>query len=180
MSLLDADFGSGLLPFRLDPLFAHSFWVQIEGLVVAGFTEVHGLESSITVEDRVEGGVAGYVHKIIKETTYPNLVLSRGMTEVEALWTWYEKTSRGVIKRKNVTLLLLDHFQGQRLPVMWWDVQDALPVKWTGPVFNAGQEQVIVESVELVHRGIKKSLLSSATAAAHLALSIGSQVGRKP
>jgi phage tail-like protein len=63
---------------------------------------------------------------------------------------------------------------GQRLPVMWWDVRGALPVKWTGPTFDATRGgEVAVESVELVHQGFVKPtqsrILSAARAAGQLA-----------
>jgi len=127
---------------------------------------VHGLESSITTEDRAEGGVNGYTHKILKATTYPNLVLSRGVTGTDSLWSWYDRTARGIIVRKHGTIMLLD---AQRQPVMWWDFLDALPVKWTGPAFDAAQDgQVAVESLELVHRGLVKPMLNKVAQAARI------------
>ncbi len=152
---------------RLDPYTAHNFLVEIDGLLVAGFSHVQGLESTIAVEDRVEGGVNDFVHKILKETNYPNLVLSHGLTDVDALSSWYARTARGVIQRKHMTLMLLDD---RRLPVVWWDFRDALPIKWSGPAFDSTQDgQVAVESVELVHRGMTKSALAQAAQAARLA-----------
>ena len=82
------------------------------------------------------------------------------MTDIVALWSWYDRVTRGVIRRKNVTIMVLDR---RRLPVMWWDVRDALPIKWTGPTFNASQESdVAVESIELIHRGIVRPFASQA------------------
>ncbi|HZS37285.1 MAG TPA: phage tail protein [Polyangia bacterium] len=151
---------------RLDPYAAHNFLVEIEGLLVGGFTHVSGLEGSIATDDRVEGGVNGFVHKIFKETTYPNLVLSHGLIDIDSLWGWFDRTSRGIIRRKHGTIMLLD---AQRLPVMWWDFLDALPVKWSGPAFDAAQDgQVAIESVELIHRGLTKPLLSQLASAARL------------
>jgi len=153
--------GAGALGVRADPYHAHNFLIEIDGLLTGGFAQVDGLESAIEVEDRAEGGVNGYTHKILKRTSYPNLVLSRGLTDSDVLWTWYEKTSKGIIKRKNGTIMLLDD---QRLPVMWWDFTDAIPVKWVGPSFNAAQDsQVAISRLELVHRGLTRPLLSTLT-----------------
>jgi len=158
---------AGALGKRLDPYLTHNFLVEIEGLVIGGFTQVSGLESAINTEDRVEGGVNGFVHKLLKETTYPNLVLSHGLVDIDALWAWYDRTASGVITRKHGTVMLLD---AQQLPVMWWDFRDALPVKWAGPSFDAGADgQVAVERVELIHRGITKPALSQAASLARLA-----------
>jgi phage tail-like protein len=148
------------LGVRLDPYMAYNFLVEIDGLLTGGFREVRGIESSVKVEEYAEGGNNGYVHKIPGVAQYQNLVLSHGLTDIDALWSWYDRVTRGVIRRKNMTIMVLDR---QRLPVMWWDVRDALPVKWTGPAFNASQEsEVAVESVELIHNGIVKPFASQA------------------
>jgi phage tail-like protein len=147
-------FPVGPLGRRRDPYHGFNFLVEIDGLLCGGFTRVQGLESSIAVDDRAEGGVNGYVHKILKETTFPNLVLTHGITDLDALWAWYEQTSRGVIERKHGTIMLLGNAGA---PAMWWDFRDALPIKWSGPVLDAAQDgQVAVESLELVHRGLSR------------------------
>lgn len=139
---------------RVDPYLGYNFLVEIEGLVAGGFREVRGLESSVEVKDYAEGGVNGFLHQLPGPTRYPRLVLSRGVTDVDTLWAWYDEVTQGVIRRRNMTLMLLD---GQRAPVMWWDIRKALPVRWVGPTFNAASEaEVATESVELVHQGIVK------------------------
>jgi phage tail-like protein len=155
---------AGALGVRKDPYQGFNFIVEIDGLLCGGFSRVQGLESSIGIDDRAEGGVNGYVHKVFKATTYPNLVLSRGVTDVDTLWAWYDRTARGVIERKHGTVILLD---STGAAAMWWDFHDALPVKWTGPALDAGQDgQVAVESLELVHRGLTKPTASRFATAA--------------
>lgn len=150
---------------RLDPYLAINFVVEIEGLIVGGFTKVDGLDSTIETQDYYEGGRNDYVHKILKCATSSPLVLSHGLTDVDTLWQWHERVRRGVIKRKNGTIMLLD---AQRLPAMWWNFADALPVKWVGPSFDAAVDtQVAIERVELVHRGITKPIASQLTSAVH-------------
>lgn len=155
---------TGALGVRSDPYLSFNFLVEIEGLVAGGFREVRGLESNVEIKEHAEGGVNGFLHKIPGERRYPALVLTRGLTDLDVLWSWYDDVSRGLIRRRNVTIMLLD---GRRLPVMWWDIEKALPVKWTGPTFDATRgAEVAVESVELVHRGIGKPALNSALSAA--------------
>jgi phage tail-like protein len=151
---------------RPDPYLSVNFLVEIEGLVVGGFSKVDGLESAIETQDYVEGGRNDYVHKILKGTTYVPLVLSHGLSDLDALWTWHDRTRRGVIQRKNGTIMLLD---AERLPVMWWNFASALPVKWAGPAFDAASDaQVAIERVELVHRGITKPVASQLASMARL------------
>ena len=155
----------GALGLRLDPYLGVNFLVEIEGLIVGGFSKVDGLDSTIETQDYVEGGRNDYVHKVLKGTTYSPIVLSHGLTDIDTLWAWHERVRRGVIQRKNGTVMLLDT---QRLPVMWWNFADALPVKWAGPSFDASAEgQVAIERVELVHRGITKPIASQLTSAVH-------------
>ena len=139
---------------RLDPYLGVNFLVEIEGLIVGGFAKVDGLESTIETQDYSEGGRNGYVHKILKGTSYGPLVLSHGLTDIDSLWAWHERVRRGVVERKNGTIMLLD---AQRVPVTWWNFAEALPTKWTGPALDAsGEAQVAIERVELTHRGITK------------------------
>ena len=56
----------GALGQRLDPYLSVNFLVEIEGLVVGGFSKVDGLESTIETQDYVEGGRNDFVHKILK------------------------------------------------------------------------------------------------------------------
>ncbi|APR88483.1 hypothetical protein A7982_13832 [Minicystis rosea] len=154
----------GITGTRQDPYLPFNFLVEIDGLLTGGFQRVSGLESHIEVKEYAEGGVNGHLHQIPSTTRYPNLVLSHGLTNIETLWNWYDSVSRGAIVRRNLTLYLLD---ARRIPAMWWDVKDALPVKWSGPTFDAGGgTDVAVESVELIHKGITKPALSHVVTAA--------------
>jgi phage tail-like protein len=153
---------TGMPGVRRDPYLGCNFLVEVEGLVAGGFQEIRGLESSLEVKEYAEGGVNGFLHKLPGPVRHPNLVLSRGLAELDTLWSWYEAVSLGVIHRRNITLMLLD---AQRQPVMWWDVRQALPVKWVGPAFNAGSDTVATESIELVHEGIVKPAASREHAA---------------
>ena len=163
-----AAIGKGVaLGVRNDPYAGFGFLVEIEGLVAGGFTEVSGLQIETTVETYREGGLNDYPHKLAGPTVYPgNLVLKSGLTDVELMWHWYDDVRNGRIKRRNGSIYLLDR---KLLPAMWWDFVGAYPVKWSGPDLRADQSALAVETIELVHRGLKKPLTSSLTSAARLA-----------
>jgi phage tail-like protein len=91
------------------------------------------------------------MHRFAGATKYPPLVIKRGLTEVDGLWTWHQQVMQGNIQRKNGTIYLLDK---KRDTVMRWDITEALPVKWTGPELRADSGNVAFESVELTHRGL--------------------------
>lgn len=155
--------GTRFAGVRLDPYMAFNFVVEIEGLLVGGFTQVSGLESDVAVAEHEEGGVNDFVHKFPGRTTYANLVLAHGLTDISTLWNWYYNVTQGIIERKNGTIMLLDHRQ---IPAMYWNFRNAFPVKWSGPEFDASSQDVAVESIELVHEGLVKPLLGQVGSAA--------------
>jgi len=137
---------------RINPYLAFNFLVEIDGLIKGGFRQVNGLESFIDIKEYAEGGRNEFLHQLPGPRKYPKLVLSRGLTDSDVLWKWYDDTSLGIIVRRNVTIILRDE---QTNPVMSWDVLGALPVKWVGPTFHASTaSDVAIESIEMVHKGI--------------------------
>src|SRR5215468_7063132 len=88
---------TGTLGRRVDPYLAVNFVVEIEGLVVGGFTKVDGLESTIETQDYIEGGRNEYVHKILKHVSYAPIVLSHGVTDNDTLWSWHDAVRRGQV-----------------------------------------------------------------------------------
>ncbi len=137
---------------RRDPMQAFNFHIEIEGLVTAGFSECSGLQSETETEPYYEGGVNEFEHKFWKRTTYPNLVLKRGLTQIDGLWAWYWDVVQGKIKRKNGTIYLQD---GLHNPVLAWHFRQAMPVKWAGPELRADSATVAFETIEVVHQGLR-------------------------
>ncbi len=131
---------------------AFRFWVELEGLLVGGFSEVSGLQSETEVEEYNEGGVNDFVHAFPKKTKSPPLVLKRGLTRSPELWEWYEDVSKGRIKRKNGSVILMNH-AGQE--ICRWNFFEAYPVKWRGPNLNALNNEIAIETLEILHNGLK-------------------------
>ncbi len=142
-------------PLRTDPFTAFNFLVEIEGVVVAGFSEVTGLQVETEVLEYREGGQNQFVHKLAGPTRYPsNLVLRRGMTDSDGLWRWHQDVAHGIVERKNGTIYLLNQVGA---PVASWNIRGAYPVKWSGPDLRAESSTVAVETVDLVHQGITRA-----------------------
>lgn len=138
---------------RTDPYLSFRFLVEIDDLIVGGFSEVSGLEVEVDTEDYQEGGVNDYVHKLLKGTKYPNLILKRGVTDSDVLWKWHQDVVNGKIERKSGRIILLDSEGNEK----WiWTFEDIHPIKWTGPDFKADNNAVSIETLELVHKGIRK------------------------
>jgi len=158
------------LGVRLDPYGAFNFWVEIEGIVAGGFTEVSGLEVTTEVEKIREGGLNEYVHVLPKWSTQSDLVLKKGQTDLDMLWVWYADVVAGKVERKNGSIYLLD---SQGLPAMWWDFIEAFPIKWSGPTLNASANTVAFESLTLAHHGLTKPGMSQALSAIRGVASVG-------
>jgi phage tail-like protein len=168
---------ASLLGIRNDPYLGFNYFVEIEGLIVGGFTEVTGLQIETEVQEYREGGLNDYVHKLPGATRYPsNLVLKCGLTDLDTFWAWHQDVIQGKVERKNGSIFLLDR---QRVPATWWNFADAYPVKWTGPELRASSNAVAVETVELVHRGISKPRASGLLGAARGLLGAAANVAGK-
>lgn len=138
-----------------DPLRGFRFLVEIDGIASAGFARVKGLSREVKVETYREGGVNDYEHKLLTQVTYPNLVLERGLA-LDSLWRWALAASRGDVERRTVSVRLFDAAGADS---GWtWHLDDALPVKWTASDLDAAASQVIVESVEFAHHGMRAGL----------------------
>ena len=62
---------------------AYNFKVELDSLVVGGFTEVSGLQVETEVEDYREGGLNNYIHRLPGPSRYPtNLTAASGSSRV--------------------------------------------------------------------------------------------------
>ena len=137
---------------RNDPFHGFRFRVEFDQVQHGGFARVKGLVRETKIDTRREGGVNDFEHKFATLTSYGNLTLERGLAD-DYLWSWQEDVVGGTIKRRLVTVSLHDETDAE---VWRWLVDGAFPVKWTGTDLDAASGQVLVESVEFAHHGIKK------------------------
>jgi phage tail-like protein len=143
------------MPFSdsISPYLGFNFLIEFENAVVGGFSEISGLKVEIEIEEIKEGGVNDHVHKVPKGAKYQNIVLKRGITDSDVLWSWHQDVIRGKFKRKNILIILLDLDGNEK----WrWSISGAYPTKWIGPELKAEKAAVAFESIELVHNGFEK------------------------
>jgi phage tail-like protein len=118
----------------------------------SGFSECSGLETTLQVEEYSEGGENRYVHKFPTRMTYNNIILKRGITQSEDLWNWHFDYVNGNGKRRDGVIILRSELQ---IPVKIWIFKRGLPLRWTGPTFNAAKSAVAVEALEIMHEGLE-------------------------
>ena len=139
---------------RRDPYQSFNFLVEIQGLIVGGFSEVSGIQAETEVDEIKEGGVNDHFHKLPRMTKYPNVAFKRGITDSDVLWKWHQDVINGRITRRTVFVVLRDAIGNEK----WrWSFVDAYPVKWIGPDLKADSNAVAIESMELAHNGFKKT-----------------------
>jgi phage tail-like protein len=121
------------------------------GSLIGGFQECSGLETALEVEDYKEGGLNDRVRKFATRVTWSNLVLKRGIGIGDDLWRWHAAFATGSGKRRDGLIVLENN---QHVPLKMWQFSRGLPIKWSGPTFNAKANEVAIESIEIVHEGI--------------------------
>ncbi len=138
---------------RQDPLRGFRFLLEIEGITSGGFTRVKGLSREVKHESYREGGVNEYEHKLITQVSYPVIVLERGLA-LEDLWSWAQAVADGEVRRKTIRIRLHNE-AGEKM--FAWQIEHALPVKWSASDLDAQASQVVMESLELAHHGLRKA-----------------------
>lgn len=138
---------------RKDPYHGFRYLVELGGLTVGGFSRVRGLIRETKFEAYREGGVNDFEHKLATLTSFGNLVLERGLIASE-LWDWHEEVVNGSVKRRKITITLLDELKTE---VWRWHADGAFPVKWSVSDFDAANSQVVIENIEFVHHGLRKA-----------------------
>ncbi len=138
-------------------LLTYNYSVEIEGLHVAGFSEVSGLEQEIEVEEYTEGGM-DFVHKLPKGIKHSNVTLKRGITADSSLRKWYDLTLKAITyggtpipKKPEIYIVLKDSENNEKIRFMF---KYAYPIKWSNSQLNASALEVSIESLELVHEGM--------------------------
>ena len=144
-----------------DPFLGLRFWVEIDGVHVAGFSECSGIVMETEVEEYKEGGLNIYTHKIPTRVKYNNLTLKRGIDEGQDLYRWYIQCLDGRTGRrpgedgteggKNISIMI---YGPDGTLQKQWDLRRAFPVKWSGPDLKSDAGAVAVETLEIAHEGI--------------------------
>lgn len=137
-----------------DPCVAFRFSIEIDQVISGGFSECSGLTVETEVDEYREGGLNEYVHKLPKGSKFSNLTLKRGVIDSDVLWNWHQDVIAGKAdQRKKVSILLLDSLGNE---THRWNVNAALPVKWSISDLKADSNTLLLETLEIVHHGFTK------------------------
>lgn len=136
---------------REDPYSAFNFLVEVDGVTVAGFSECSGLTMETSPIEYRNGDEDITVRKLPGLKKFANIVLKRGFTDRKELWDWRKKVMDGKTERQSGSIVLLDE---AREPVLRWNFREGWPSKLEGPSFNAKNDEVAIETLEICHEGL--------------------------
>ena len=143
---------------RDDPYQQFNFLIDIDGIIGAGFMECSGLTTDNDIIDYREGkDLSRYVRRVIGLPKCSNTVLKRGYTQDKRLWEWRKSIIKPTpenrsTRRRSIDIVLLNE---ERIEVLRWRILNAWISKWDSGPFNAKTNDVVVETVELVHEGLE-------------------------
>ena len=144
-----------------DGYFSGGFSVEIDGIEIGTFQSIDGLSSEVEVEKIEEGGLNDFVHQLPGRMKWPNLKLTRGVTDSDALFEWFNKSSgsgfAGAGHRLERSTGRVSLLNAASEPVRTWEFEGAFPVKWSGPDLSATSSDVATEELEIAHNGFRPS-----------------------
>ena len=113
------------------------------------FSECTGLEATMEPKAIKEGGTNYGVAQRAGPITFATVVLKRGISKNRNLWQIFNAVSSGLYApRLQVTITVLDM---QSKPVIAWELDRAMPIKFKFADLNAKGTEVGIEELHLVH-----------------------------
>jgi phage tail-like protein len=143
------------LPSPEDALAGYSFSVEIDGITIAQFKEVSGINAEIQTIEHRENKVGGLpvMKKLPGARKWGDLTLKRGRTDNKALWDWIKSVQDGnmAAARKNGSIVLMDYQHGE---TSRFSFVNGWPSKVSVGSLNAGGNDILIEEVTIVHEGL--------------------------
>lgn len=144
-----------------DPVVSSRFMFLTDGLRMGSFNQVTGLGASIEPAQITEGGQNEFVHQRPSGIKWNNIVLHRGVTDSEAMYRWFKKSSgesfSGNGNQIEFSTCVILALEPDGSISREWEVYEAFPVRWTGPSLNADSSDVAIEELEIAHHGLRTS-----------------------
>ena len=123
------------------------------------FQSVSGLGSTITPEPVMEGGENRFKHQFPTIPFHSNVVLKRGKFIGSFVVAWCINAIENFDFQPHDVLITL--LNDMHIPVCVWQLINAFPVKWSITEFNAEQNSVAIESIELAYQYYRTISLDS-------------------
>jgi len=140
---------------RRDPLPAFCFLVQfveLKGVPETFFKSVGGLRSETEVIPVRAGGANDTTFNLVGGVKWGPLVLKQGFSKGSALLGWREQwMTPGPMTRSSGIIVQLDTALN---PQAAWKFSNGWPSKWEVSEFDAGKNELSIETLEISHEGL--------------------------
>lgn len=140
-----------------DPLHDFRYRLEMDGVVVAGFSEVAiGDASNAPIEYR-EGNEITAVRKLQRLNKYGNVTLKWGLTDSVELANWHrmvaDEAAPPSAVRRTVIIRIQDETGADKAA---YEITGAWPTGYNPTDINGKGHEVAIESLELANEGIRR------------------------
>ena|ERR1700722_12420157 len=135
-----------------DPAVSVCFLVTIDNDAynLGTFTTCDGLGCEVAIETREEGGNNGFIYQLPGRMKFSNVKFTRPLnSDSSKVAAWMASMVGGITRT-------VAHIQAMTMDgtiVCKWDLDQVIPVKWTGPQFGVDGPKVATETLEIAHHG---------------------------
>lgn len=138
----------------VDPLAVHAFRLELDGVDVLDVLRVEGLVATAAVHRFEEGGVAATDRLGAGPVRWEDLRITWAVGTSAPLAAWRDAFLRDPLAPalgRGGSVAILD---GRGDVAARWAWALAWPVRWSGPVLDAGRSALAVEVLSLAHEGL--------------------------
>jgi len=140
-----------------DPAVSVCFVVKLDSTDLGAWNSCEGLGCEVVIEQREEGGNNGFVWQLPTRIKYPNIKLSRPLTNhTKAIAAWFTQAAQSGGNAKKITGMI-EARTGDGDKIASWGLLDVVPVRWTGPSLIFVSPKVATETIEIAHHGFTAS-----------------------
>jgi phage tail-like protein len=141
---------------RVDPYRNFRFRVEIDGIIQAGFNEVTMPDSTTDPVEYREGTDNPNMRKLTGLTKGGNITLKWGTTTNLEFFNWRQLVIDGNVaeaRKKSMAVVLKDEMGKDAAR---WEFSNVWPTKYKPADMSAKANDVAIETLELVHEGMKR------------------------
>ena len=140
---------------RNDPYRNFRFRIEIDGINVASFAEATIPDTSTEAVPYREGTDPTHERKLSGLTKFGNITLKKGLTDSMDLYNWRKtvEDTGAITARKSISIVLVDEEGNDKSR---WNVVEAWPTKYAPSGLSAKANEVLIESLDIVHEGITR------------------------
>jgi len=139
---------------RIDPYRAYAFKVVIQGVTQGHFTRCAGFGIKVDALRYREAGAGEIVRRIPGQVEYGDVTLKYGLTPSTELWSWFQTSVRGVVERRNMSIVMLD--PDGSTEVLRWNLVGAWISEWSGAPLDALSREIAIETMTVVYETLAR------------------------